>query len=369
MRTDEVIVSMDEKKKYLYMECLRIIACLFVIFNHTNINGFFLFSKYSKVTWQFWVYLFISIFCKFAVPLFFAISGALLLVKKESLEDLWKKRILKIVTVLIVFSFLFYIRELQLTNQRFSLFKFVENLCVAEWNYSYWYLYLFIPYLIGLPFLRTLVNNLEDKYFYYLFLLAILNNAIWPIVEYLIFKGEKYFNSFLRINWLTNSIVLYPCWGYFMQYRIDIEKIRKLLPALWGLNIVTIIISAGMTYYRAVITGVCDESNSQMFHSSFVLINVTAIFLTVKYYFSIKKVSAIVEKIIISLGNCTFGIYILHVMILSKTRRFSNLWNFFKTQWHINDMISAFLICFIVMIICYLLTLILKRIPIIRKLI
>lgn len=34
-----------KNKKYLYLEAMRIIACFFVIFNHTGNNGFFLFSQ------------------------------------------------------------------------------------------------------------------------------------------------------------------------------------------------------------------------------------------------------------------------------------------------------------------------------------
>ena len=37
----------DMKKKLLYIEFLRAIAVLFVIFNHTGGAGFWLFMKYS----------------------------------------------------------------------------------------------------------------------------------------------------------------------------------------------------------------------------------------------------------------------------------------------------------------------------------
>lgn len=73
-----------EKSKILYLEALRILSIFFVIFNHTASNGFFLFSTYKSTDIQYWVYLFISIFCKFSVPMFFAISGALMLGKDEN---------------------------------------------------------------------------------------------------------------------------------------------------------------------------------------------------------------------------------------------------------------------------------------------
>ena len=83
----------DMKKKLLYIEFLRAIAVLFVIFNHTGGDGFRLFLKYPAGSIQYWTCLSVSIFCKFAVPVFFMISGALLLGKDEPLKVLWKKRI------------------------------------------------------------------------------------------------------------------------------------------------------------------------------------------------------------------------------------------------------------------------------------
>ena len=101
------------KVKILYIEILRIIAAFFVIYNHTGNDGFFLFSICDVGSIQFWIYMAISIFCKFAVPVFFMISGALLLARKdESLKDLYCKRIFKIVIILFAFSALNYFIEL-----------------------------------------------------------------------------------------------------------------------------------------------------------------------------------------------------------------------------------------------------------------
>ena len=93
----------------IHLEIMRIVAIFFVIFNHTAKNGFWLFSLYPPDSFQYWTYLFLSVFCKFSVPLFFAISGALLLGNdQESIRTVWAKRILKILVVLVAFSFLYF---------------------------------------------------------------------------------------------------------------------------------------------------------------------------------------------------------------------------------------------------------------------
>ena len=70
-------------RKCLDIELMRILAAFFVIFNHTGTTAFFLFPFYDVHTVSYWGCLFLSVFCKFSVPLFFMISGALLLDREE----------------------------------------------------------------------------------------------------------------------------------------------------------------------------------------------------------------------------------------------------------------------------------------------
>ena len=83
--------SEEGNGKRLYLEIMRIIATFFVIFNHTENKGYFLFASYDPQSVRFWLYMFLSIFCKYSVFLFFMISGCLLLNKDESIRYLWKK--------------------------------------------------------------------------------------------------------------------------------------------------------------------------------------------------------------------------------------------------------------------------------------
>ncbi len=62
------------KERKIYLELIRGFSMLLVIFNHTGTRGFFLFSiANDSVLYPF--YLFISVACKIAVPLYLMISG------------------------------------------------------------------------------------------------------------------------------------------------------------------------------------------------------------------------------------------------------------------------------------------------------
>ncbi len=74
--------------KILYLEIIRIIAAVFVVFNHTDSLGYQLYMEFSCDSWRLLVYMIPSICCKVAVPLFFCISGALLLNRDESIKTI-----------------------------------------------------------------------------------------------------------------------------------------------------------------------------------------------------------------------------------------------------------------------------------------
>ena len=113
----------ERENKKIHIEFLRMLAMFLVLFNHTETKGFTLYTL-EQETLLHWFYLTLSIFVKVAVPIFFMISGALLLPKEESIKEVFQKRILKIVLVLIGCHFVNYIYFLGRKISLFSLLHF-----------------------------------------------------------------------------------------------------------------------------------------------------------------------------------------------------------------------------------------------------
>lgn len=88
------------QERKVYIDFLKILAIYMVLFNHTNTDGFVLFTI-ARTSKLYPLYLFNAIFIKMAVPLFLMTSGALLLGKKESNMDVLTKRFFKYMIVLI----------------------------------------------------------------------------------------------------------------------------------------------------------------------------------------------------------------------------------------------------------------------------
>ena len=357
-------------KKRLDIELMRIIAAFFVIFNHTGNTGFFLFSLRDPQSIQYWIYLFISVFCKLSVPLFFMIAGALLLNRQvETIKKLWLHRVFHIVFILVVWSFFYYMVAVIQGSEAFSLKHFLSKLYDSNWNFSYWYLYAYIAFLISLPLLQRLAQNLTDKEYIYMYVAYIVFVMIIPSVQYLLFQGRHSLNGSLSFGWLSANIVIFPLTGYFLTFRKKDFWTGKRILALWAINIVTILLSAYLTYYRAQIMGVCTEGKSQAFHSTFVLINCISVFVTCQY---INEHSQFIKKLakpITSLGGCMLGVYLLHIYIKAQPILNDCLQQIFLKQLGVPKMLYAFILCGTVFICGYVITMILKRIPILRRLV
>lgn len=167
--------------------------------------------------------------------------------------------------------------------------------------------------------------------------------------------------------WTNIDIILYPCIGYFLHNRINIESVGRKIPILWIANIIGIFTACYMTYYMGQVTGVLDEWNSQEFISSFVVINCITLFVTIKYFFYRIDIPNILNKMIVSVGKTTFGIYLIHLLIkhyLSETKIIPYMIN-----QSINDMIAVLLYCFGIMYICYMVIAVLLKIPVVKKMV
>lgn len=360
---------MKKERNLLHIECMRIIAAFFVIFNHTEGNGFFLFSGYPRGSFIYWLYMSISVFCKISVPLFFMIAGALLLKKEVPTKKIWREKIMRMVLALCIFSMVSYIGMGVLSPDReLSVTDFFQKLYVKQINYSYWYIYAYIAMLMTLPFLQAIVKNIKEEHYRYLIGLFFCFMSVIPCLEYLLFQGNIVMYEKLRPEWILSQSVFYPLIGYYFENVYDWKKCNSKIIVRWiTLALLGIGITCYMIYYMHGVTGECTLEHSQTFHSVFIFVPCIAIYMVMKYYWmtSSHHISNRLKKIISSLGASTFGIYLLHIPIREYC---SGLWDIFREDWKINYMLAALLFCIIVFAIGYVLTLCLKKIPGLKRL-
>ena len=369
MKKNELTKKEDNQNKLIHIEILRILAACLVIFNHTGPNGYFLFSFYPFATMPYFAYMFFTVLSKIDVPIFLMITGALLLKKDMDIKKIIQK-ILRMLIVLLVFSAIFYLRlHILKYSNKFTIGDFFIRLYKGDIIIPYWYIYAYISFLFAFPFLRAMVKALPEKAYIYLIILSIIFIGIIPCLEYRLSLGKVTLNQYGKIDWLFINIVLFPLIGYFLENVLDISKINKkhlLISCL--ISFICILISCYMTYFKHRTTGICTELETQDFLNIFTVPICITFYLLFKYIcFKINFPNSI-SKIIFSIGNCSFGIYLIHMAII-ESKFINNLLNQLTNTLHINCMLSIWLMCILTMIISYFITFILKLIPGIKKII
>lgn len=300
-----------QSHKFVYIEAMRILAIIFVIFNHTNTTGFVHFVRHEPGDFLFWLNLFFAVFCKFGVSLFFMISGAMMLRKpQQPIKTTIKNKVLKYFLILCFFSAFYAFSDHILLGTEIQVNTFFTQLYSSNLKYQLWYLYAYIAFLILMPVLKSWCQNMEDKHFIYIIVIHFIYRMI-TIIQYFLFNGKTVINTNI-VPSLPMNIVVLPMIGYFVENRIKIETVKKFLAPLWLLNIICIGLCCYTTYIKGLNTGTFSEKDSQTFFSTFTFINSMTIYLTIKYLFNRIRFSEYVQRVICYVGSLCFGIYLFH---------------------------------------------------------
>ena len=177
-------------KREIYIDVLRITACLLVIFNHTNERGFRLYGADELHSLKFVVDLFLAVMCKCAVPVFFMISGMMLISRTETIKETYR-RIPRILVDLVLFQLLYFRTDALSSGAAYSLRDMALSL--IQKNYWHlWYLYAYIAFLITLPIVRKLVTGLDVRISVYMLAVAVFVKGFIPVIEYIFLGGGEY---------------------------------------------------------------------------------------------------------------------------------------------------------------------------------
>lgn len=340
-----------KKEKIYYIELLRVIAIFFVVFNHTGNLGYTLYTEVDG-GFSYWASLSVSILCKIAVPIFFMISGGLLLGKQETLKELFSKRILRYVAVILIFTFLQYLRIVRVHPEEgfhpsaWLLYCYSGNIIVP-----YWFLNSYLSMLLILPFLRLLVSVMSKRE--YLFLLGI--RAILSLTSLIyIYTGYTSNISFP----FHVDIIFYPLTGYFLMNVLEQDNFRYLRVkslAVLLLAFLTLAVFQANAFFKSHGTYV------ENFHTVYVWIMAMLVLLLVK---RIKTKMVVVQKIVCAMGSCAFGVYLIEDVTRNQVLRIiPAIVPFWGKFWA--GIVFTLLSVLVSMLVIYLV----RKIPLVKKLI
>lgn len=285
------------------------------MFTHTASEGFSLYLNEQNSLW-FPFYLAVPFFVKTAVPVFFMISGALLLGKEEPLSLIFHKRVIRFAAVLVIFSFLNYVIDYRSLNISHFLFLIYTSTLAT----AYYFLYIYIAFLMMLPFWRAMVKNLTHRHYVYLISLELIFVGIIPILSFLMFHGSAQMNYFLNPLLAVSEPTFYFLTGYWIEHMMPDSWLSNKALCLWAAAAAAgTAIAACMTVYNGSLSGQLTTANSERFYDCFLFLNTALVYCCAKRFFLHRHVSVNTRKILVFLGSLSFGVMLLDDLLRHST--------------------------------------------------
>lgn len=350
----------NTKQRKLYLDFLRIIAIIFVIYNHTSEKGYYLYAFDAPFLLKV-IYIATGALIAVAVPIFFMISGALLIPKEESIIDVYKKRVLRMVIVLLLFSGLQYALLVINDNVELSVRYFITHITTESIVAPYWYLYAYLAYLICLPLLRKMATNMTNREFKYLFAAFLVVEGLLAAVLFIFNIGEM--TAFFTIPFF-NRVVVYPLLGYYMEHRMTKEQytLKGALICI-ALMIAVLILIVVNTLHRNLPYEEFTTYDKGLFVTGFTMVLDAGVFYIVKLIFKDRTAPKALEFIITALGSTVFGVYLIEDIIRSKT-----VVVYDAMVPYIGKFLSSWVWCVFVFLVGAVIIYIIKLIPGVKKL-
>ena len=346
---------MVEKKETInYITLASVVSAIAVVFLHTN--GCF--WHFSNSRYWFTANIIESVFY-FAVPIFFMISGAMLIGfdKRYGIKEFFKKRINKTLIPYIVWSFIGLIIQIYILHripiEKVDLLFIFNGLINGQLVGIYWF---FIPLFciyLTIPVFSAISEEKRKDIFTYITSIAFILNILVPFLLS-VFNIEV---TYIISMSLASESIFYTLTGYLLH---NYELSRKQINILYILAILGLIMHIVGTYYLSIDANKIVQTYKGYNNLPCVLYSL-GVFVFIKYdLIKIMNYNTI-KKIVYFLNPYTFGIYLIHWYVLRYLEMALNI----PVTSIMHRLITPFIVIALSVVIIY----ILRKIPIVKKIV
>ncbi|NMH28183.1 acyltransferase [Flavobacterium silvaticum] len=294
------------KTKTLWIENLRAIATVSVILLH--VSSPLLYAHDESLNSYWWLGNVFDSAVRYCVPVFVMITGTLLLPQEIDLKVYFSRRISRILIPFLFWSLVYIcndLLQLRADGKSFAvhdIISFSISHLLYGASYHLWYVYMLICLYLVIPFLGRWIRHSSEKQIQYFLSLWICINAVWLF-------GNFGNNTVFYFGQFIGYLVL----GYYIStkdFKLSLKVSDKVALLLYLTGVVVTLLG---TYIVTERTG----KFSNIFYdyrSVSVVASATGIFiLTKNNAFTVNRhVSSLVSLI----GKLSYGIYLVHVLVL-----------------------------------------------------
>lgn len=336
-----------------FLDLLRILACFFVIVNHTTAE-IFQSRTPEGLTWLAAVTYFFS--SKFAVPVFFMISGYLLMSRQEPWSQTFR-RMGRVVLVILLTGILYWLYHGLHQEQGADWQAILANIATIHFqtpSNALWYLYNYLGLLLMMPFFGKMASAMTRQDYHIYFLVYGIVFGTIPILSHY-FDFVK-LNPHFGVPLFSGHITMLFIGQYFRRFQVKSTLRGVFIAGILFLAMLAFNVTLTLQEARAGSENYLFLDNRSYLP---IVVQGACVFYMATGFRCGEKAGRLVSRI----GSCTFGIYLLSDLAIDYLKPV-----FLMLSGVMHPLFAVVLFEVAIFCACLLVTVLLRSIPGLKKL-
>lgn len=345
----------NKKQRVVYLDLLRVLAAIAVIGTHVAAQNWYE-TDVNSLKWQ--VFNIYDSMTRWAVPVFVMISGAVMLGKYYSSQQIFKK-IYRLAIAYIFWGTVLYLFTNTYTGKLAMVSGIIRGGSAVLW---------FIPMIIGLYLCQPILNKIvesKEATRYFLILSLIFGYILPSTLQIAHDFGGSIFGEISSAtgSYLDNmsmSLVLgyasYFVGGYYLRQN---ELNRKTRRVIYVLGVIALLATISLTLAASLAT---QQPQAQATYYRNFTVNVLTMSVAVFVFFKYHELKFVkIMGIITRIAQYGFGIYLVHILFITILSWIG------ITTLSFSPILSVPTITIIVFILSLVTVFVISKIPMVRK--
>lgn len=315
----------NQKETIAWVDWIRALATLGVVLIHTAGPLLYGYNQIPESYW--WISNIYDSAARMCVPLFFMISGFLLLQQDDSLKTFFSKRIHKVFIPFLAWSMFFIFWKVYVERSALLSPDSLFSLVYKPAYFHLWFLYALIGVYLSVPLLKVIVKHATTTVLHYGVALWFVTASLMHMIEeFTVIQGSidlrfmAGYSGFMLLGWLLG--------------KKSVSKKNAVAACI--LAFLCIVSTALITYVLTLRNGGTLVDYFYGPTTPIVIVLSGSVFLVIRYAVENYHI-AINEKVLLavrSISASSFGIYMVHVVFLYLLRHGHLGIYLYADRWH-----------------------------------
>lgn len=290
--------KMDKNGRIFWLDATRVVAIFGVVLLHAAAPSLYKFGSIEPEEWH--IANIIDAFTRPAVPLFFMVSGALLLGRSIGLPQL-KPRLIRLIVPLVAWSII-YLAIGAITNPNIDFIRLSLRASITPTMYHLWFLYALVGLYLCLPLVGPVIQAASHTQIRYGLVLWVLASGVIPVLE--------------KIAGVQSKIELSTMTGYMGYMVLGYVLVKTPRPSRKQAFIALTMIIIGYLI-TAVGTALATAHKGQFFGAFYGYLSPNVMLFSVGAFMIMRvMLEGRQSRLVTRLSDLSFGIYLSHVAVL-----------------------------------------------------